>query len=237
MKNSFSITIGKQGEKVLVTTNTVLTLHCAKCGKINLFALSRFRCGKRGNVHFSCECGSSLLEISRKARNIYCLRVVCCICQTDHCLNLPGREIWHQGVQSLLCENTGLILGYTGSKEEVRKAINKEADVFREITAQLEDKDFYINPPIMLQVLDTLRRLSESEQIKCSCGQSNLEMETYPDRVEIRCTDCQAVEIIFAESVRDLQKINKLEAIQLEAESRKCLGHSGLKGRGKAKNK
>lgn len=237
MKNSFSISIGKQGEKVLVTTNTVLTLHCPKCGKINLFVLSRFRCGKRSNVHFSCECGSSLLEISRKERNIYCLRVVCYMCQTDHCLNLPGKKIWHQGVQPLICENTGIVLGYTGSKEEVRKAINKEADVFQEITAQLEEKDFYVNPPIMLRVLDSLRRLSEREQITCSCGQSDLEMETYPDRVEIRCTDCQAVGIIFAESVRDLQKLNKFEAIQLEAESRKYFDHSGLKGRSKVKNK
>lgn len=222
---------------MLITTNTVLALHCPKCGKINLFALSRFCCGKGGILHFSCECGSGLLEISRKGRNIYCLHVACCLCQTSHCFNLPGQKIWQQKIQPLHCGNTGIVLGYIGSKTEVRKALNNEADLFREITAQLEEKDFYVNPEIMRQVLDSLRRLAEREQITCSCGRSALEMETYPDRVEIRCTECKAVAIVSAESVRDLQKINKLEAIQLEATSRKYLDQSGLKGKRKVKNK
>jgi ribosomal protein S27E len=205
-----------------------------------MYALSRFRCGKRNPFHLSCECGSNLLEISRKGREAYWLRVLCNLCETEHVFHLSGAQIWNKKALSLHCENTQIVLGYLGSKEEVLKAINEEADLTKGIAAQaaqLENRDFYVNSAIMLQVLEALRKIDEQGQISCSCGRSELEFETYPDRVEIRCVDCQAVGIVFAESVRDLRNINKTEAIQLAAATRKYIDDSSFRGKKKVKNK
>jgi len=218
-------------------TNSILTLRCPQCGKTNIYALSRFRCGKRDPFHLHCECGSNLLEISRKGREVYCLRVLCHLCETNHVFHLSGAQIWQKKAVPLYCENTRIVLGYLGSKGEVMKALNEEADLSWEIAAQLENRDFYVNSAIMLQVLEALRRISERGQISCSCGGAELDFETYPDRVEIRCAACQAVGIVFAESVRDLRNIHKTEAIQLAAATRKYLDDSSFRGKRKVKNK
>lgn len=223
--------------KVLITTKTILSLHCPKCGKINLFAVSRFQCGKRGRVSFACECGTGLLEIVRKGCHAYSLHASCFMCETSHCLNLSGERIWNKKMLPIKCEHTGMELGYMGNKDEVLKAINEEEELFRELAAPSRWNDFYVNPKILYRVLDILGRMAERDQLSCDCGGVDMELETFPDRVELRCADCRAVGVVFAESFRDLQTLFKMDNIMLEADSRIYLDGSGQKKRTKVKNK
>ncbi len=222
---------------MLITTSTVLALRCPKCGKMNLYSLSRFHCGKRSNVNFFCDCGNDLIKVSRKRRDLYCLQVACLMCEKKHFLNVRGKILWNNKALPINCENTGVELGYMGTKEEVVQMINKEEIAFREMAGELNDKDYFLNSEIMYQVLDFLRKMSERGQISCSCGGRGLDIAAFPDRVQISCTDCHAVGIIFAESARDLQAVHKIEAIQLEADTRRYLEEKRLKRKSRVKNK
>lgn len=56
-------------------------------------------------------------------------------------------------------------------------------------------------------------------------------MEVFPDRIELSCASCDAVGIVFAETVKDLQWIQNMERIQLEAHSYRYLDDKRLKKR------
>lgn len=222
---------------MLITTGTILALRCPKCGKMNLYSLSRFQCGKRGSVNFFCDCGNDLIKVSRKRRDLYCLQVACLMCEKKHFLNVRGNILWNNKALPINCESTGVELGYMGIKEEVLQMIQQEELAFREMAGEFEDKDYFLNSEIMYQVLDSLRKMSEKGQISCSCGGRSLEITVFADRVQISCTACQAVGIVFAETPRDLQTVHKMKAIQLEADIRCYLEEKRLKKKSKVRNK
>lgn len=222
---------------MLMSTYTIVALRCPKCGKLDLYSLSRFSCGKKGQVELFCECGHCLIVLTRKGRNLYRLQVECLMCEIKHTLKLQGKEIWNEHIRPLICENTGLELGYLGKKEEVIQAIQQGERSLRELIKDLGYEQYFLNPEVMSHVLDRLRQISEGGQMSCSCGGRHLETEVFPDRVELSCPYCNAVGIIFAESGSDLQKLQAIKGIELEANSCRYLDNKRLKKKSRVKNK
>ncbi|MGI6587933.1 MAG: hypothetical protein ACOX2N_03940 [Peptococcia bacterium] len=222
---------------MLISTYTIVALRCSKCGKIELHSLSRFSCGKKGQVKLFCECGNCLMVNARHGRNMYYLQINCLMCETRHIFEMHGKEIWNKHVLSLICENTGLELGYLGSKDGVVKAIKQGERSIGELIKELGFDQYFTNPSVMSRVLDRLRKIIKKGHISCSCGSRNLATEVFPDRVELSCSYCHAVGIIFAETARDLQKLQAMKGIELEANSCRYLDEKRLKKKGKVKNK
>lgn len=159
------------------------------------------------------------------------------MCETKHIFKLQGKEIWHNHVHPLICENTGLELGYLGKREEVLQAVQRDERSIRDLVKELGFDQYFLNPAVMSRVLDCLGKISKGGQMSCSCGSRNLETEVFSDRIELSCPYCNAVGIIFAESVSDLQKLQAMEGIELEANSCRYLDDKRLKKKGKVKNK
>jgi hypothetical protein len=223
--------------KMLISTYTIVALRCSKCGKMELHSLSRFSCGKEGQVKLFCECGNCLMILARQGRNLYYLQINCLMCEMRHIFQIPGKEIWNKHVCSLICENTGLELGYFGNKEDVMQAIKHGERSIRELIKELGFDQYFLNPSVMSRVLERLRKIIKRGQISCSCGSGNLETEVLPDRVELKCPYCHAVGIIFAETASDLQKLQAMKGIELEANSCRYLDEKRLKKKGRVKNK
>lgn len=163
---------------MLISTYTILALRCSKCGKMELSSLSRFSCGKNGQIELFCECGHSLFVFSRKGRNLYDLQVECLVCEKKHALTLQGEEIWNKHIRPLTCENTGIKLGYLGKREKVLQAIQQDERTVRELINE-----------------------------------------------------------VFAESIEDLEKLQAMKNIKLEANSCRYLDGKWLKKKNKVKNK
>lgn len=222
---------------MIVSTCTVLGLRCSQCGKIQLYSLSRFRLGKNGNVNFFCECGNFLIKIERKGRDKYCLQIECLLCETKHFFKVSGKELWNNTAFPLHCQDGDVEIAYTGQREEVLKSLKQGEPSLGQIAAEVCQGDYFYNPEIMYQVLNALRRMADEELMSCSCGEKYLELELFPDRVQLNCPYCNAVGIVFAESIKDLQVIENMEGIELEAASWRYLDDKRLKKKNRVKNK
>ena len=221
---------------MLITTQTTMALRCFSCGKMNFAALSRFGVSKGKSVKIVCECGACLILISKTKENIS-LQLECGMCETKHLLKYHPALLWNGKLLKISCENTGVEIGYIGNAELVKESVKNGERSIRQMADELGYDRYYLNPEIMNQVLDLLRKRTEEGKVSCSCGSSRFEAEVYPDRVELSCTMCQAVGIVFAETVKDLQWVTNMESIQLEANTYRYLDDKRLKKRGSSRNR
>ena len=221
---------------MLMSTRTIAALRCSKCGRMDLYYLSRFSCGKNGQLKVFCECGHCLMVLSRKGRNFYRLQVDCLMCDSMHDYNLQGKVIWNMQIYPLICNNTGLEFGYLGSKEEIISIIQQEERSVRELINELDYEHYFLNPEVMTRAQELTRNLLERGKITCSCGTRQLETDFFSDRIEVYCPYCHAVGIIFAETPSDLKKLKGLQGIELEANSCRNLADKRLKKKRKVKN-
>ncbi|HHY06684.1 MAG TPA: hypothetical protein GX532_06910 [Clostridia bacterium] len=217
---------------MLISTYTIVALRCSKCGKIELYSLSRFSCGKQGQVELFCECGNCLMVLTRQGRSLYYLQTSCLLCEKKHVFKMQGKEIWNKYICSLICENTGVGLAYLGQKEKVRQAIKEEHRSLEKLVQELGFEEYFINPNVMFSVLECLRETIKKGQAYCSCGSGNLTTEVFPARVELCCPYCHAIGIVFAETANDLQKLQAMQGIELEAHSCRYLDENRLKKKG-----
>lgn len=208
---------------MLISTQTTLALRCPSCGKMDLYALSRFACAGGANSKVMCECGTCLLSYCQKGRNVVRLQVECLMCETKHVYSYKNGELWNGSVITIKCENTGMEIGFLGPKDLVMMSVRQADRSLREMADELGYDKYFINTDIMYQVLEILRKMAGDGRMSCGCGGSQLEVEVYPDRVELSCSACDAVGIVFAETVKDLQWVHTMESVQLEAHTYRYL--------------
>lgn len=201
---------------MLIFSQTTVALRCPSCGRLDFFALSRFSFKKGESVKIHCECGKCLLTIQHRDRRNYYVQSECIMCDAKHSYIYRSKELWNEKGLSLVCDNTGIDVGFIGSRETVMQSIKRADRSIRTFSDELGYDRYYINPEVMNQVLEMLRNLSEEGLMSCSCGEEQLEVEVYPDRVELYCTNCDAVGIILAETVKDLHSVRSLHRVQLE---------------------
>lgn len=208
---------------MLIATQTTLALRCPHCGKLDFYVLSRFACSGGKTARINCECGANLLSICQKGKGKFHLQIECLMCETKHVLSFKGEEIWKAQCLSLRCEGTGVEIGFIGNKEAVMKSVKKAERSLQDIAEELGYDKYFLNPDVMYQVLEVLRNMSDQGRMSCDCGSSQLEVEVYPDRVELLCPNCEAVGIVFAETMKDLQWVREMDEVHLEAHAYRYL--------------
>jgi len=222
--------------KMLIPTQTTIALRCFSCGKMNFSALSRFGLGEGKSIKIVCECGTCLVLITKNKGSIT-LQVECVMCEAKHLLKYRPFQLWNGKLLKIICENTDIEIGCIGSAESVRQSVKSSDRSISEMADEIGYDRYFLNPEIMYQVLDLLRKITEEGRLSCGCGGSRLEAEVYPDRVEINCSLCGAVGIIFAETVKDLQWVTNMEEIQLEANTYRYLDDKRLRKRGSSRKR
>jgi hypothetical protein len=202
---------------VIIPTQKTLALRCPVCGEMEFYALSRFCIGIRKPARIICRCGTCLLSISRKGRDLYRLQIECVMCESKHIITCKSSELWQDKLFTICCADTGMEIGFIGFKEAVMKSVMRTERSIREMAEELGYDKYFNNAEIMYQVLDLLKIMADEGRMSCSCGSSQLEVEVYPDRIELNCPHCDAVGIVFAESLKELQWLRKVEGIRLDA--------------------
>ncbi|MFZ7104880.1 MAG: hypothetical protein ACOWWO_19760 [Peptococcaceae bacterium] len=200
---------------MIVSTYTTVALRCPICGKMDFYALSRFSMTGSSKAEINCECGTSLLTMGRNKGKTYWLKVECSMCEDSHIYTFNIKELWNDAVLTLICEETGVEIGFLGPREEVRRNVQNMDKSVQEMAEELGYGEYFNNPEIMYKVLEHLHLVADTGNLYCGCGNYNLEVEVYPDRMELHCNDCGAVGIVFAESFKDWEIIRRIGEIIL----------------------
>ena len=204
---------------MIIETGALLAMRCPECGKLDYHYLSKFEFGRRKKVEIACKCGFIKLVVNTsgpRERKIYVLQVPCVVCESKHTHYLSSRRFWSDEVSYLLCQETGLELGYLGAEEAVRElAVAQEEDI-ESLANEFEGEDRYFNnSEIMYEVLNRLHDIAEQGALYCQCGNLDVEVDIFPDRLELHCKECDSINIIYAETEEDLRVIKDIETIEL----------------------
>jgi len=200
---------------MVISTYTTVALRCPVCGKMDYYALSRFSMSGMERVSINCECGANLLTMGRNKGKTYWLQVECSMCEDTHFYAYNYKELWSNNLLTLVCGETGVEIGFLGSREQVRKNVQNMDKSVQEMAEELGYGEYFNNPEIMYKVLEHLHSIADEGKLYCSCGNQNLDVEVYPDRMELHCNDCEASGIVFAESFKDWETIRHMEEIVL----------------------
>lgn len=222
---------------MIIVTDTLLGMRCPECGKLDFHKLSRFDFSGRKRVEITCTCGFVKLFVTTRNRKDYLLQVPCVVCEARHVRTLSAEMLWSGEVNYLFCQETGLELGYLGPEEDVMALAAAYEESMDVLAGEFEKEDeFFHNAGIMYEVLNCLHDIAEQGALYCQCGNRDVDVDVFPDRLELHCKDCDSVNIIYAETEDDLMIIREIDTIELTRNGFKCLDSVANTGKTGKKN-
>ena len=221
---------------MIIPTDTVLAMRCPECGKLEFHTISRFAFSGGRTVEVKCSCGATLLSAQKKTNGFYRLQLPCVICEFRHQRQISGVKLWSGQLINLYCQETGVELGHIGPEDKVREAVQSSDYDLDSLIKQFEEDDYFNNSGIMYEVLNRLHDIAEKNGLYCQCGNDAIDVEIFPERLELYCKECGSVNIIYAETEEDLEVIKKVEYIELTRHGFKFLDSWGS-GSSKSKPK
>jgi hypothetical protein len=104
-------------------------------------------------------------------------------------------------------------MGFVGEAADVVELVELwEGELEQEV---LEDwSGYFDHPEVMYELLERLHTLAEADELMCVCGSSRIEMEIFPDRLELSCTECGREDTLLAIDEHDLLKIQTLQVLR-----------------------
>lgn len=204
---------------MLINTETTIATRCPVCGKLDFHDLSLFALASAGKQELVCTCGSPKLTVLVKKDN-YWLQANCIYCEQKHYIPFKRKDFWAKKAFAFYCFETNLDLGFLGPKDEVIKLTEAMKDG---LDAQLEQEDYFENPKIMFEVLNTLHDIAEEDELYCACGNNDIEIEILPKGIELKCSRCNTTYFLAAETEEDLRAARKLDNIMVPKKEFKAM--------------
>lgn len=208
---------------MLVATTAALAMRCLDCGRLEYHHLSRFSFPAGQPVDINCPCGSTKLVISTRDRSTYRLQIPCLVCEGEHLCELSGKVLWSGGVVTLTCPDTDLELGYVGKETEVKVLATRHEEEMEALVEEFGCDGYFHNAKIMFEALNCLHEIADRGALYCQCGNKKIEVDLFPDRLELHCKKCDSINIIYAETEDDLKVIQRVDSIELARHGFKCL--------------
>jgi hypothetical protein len=208
---------------MILLTETLFAMRCPSCGKLEFHPLSIFAFSGNRTVKLLCSCGNSKIIIGSKHYKKFWVQLPCVLCETKHLLYYDFKQIWSSKVTYMLCTDTNLELGFFGPPEQVREIAESQSNNIDNIIDELGYDDYFHNPEVMMEALNCLHDIAEDGMLYCGCGNYNIEVDIFPDRLELQCKECNSVSIVYAETEEDLKVIKGVDRIELDYKGFKCL--------------
>lgn len=207
---------------MLIATDAVLTMRCPECGKIDMHDFSRFAFPRGKAVTINCSCGAVILEVS-KSSSAYLLKLTCPACAANHLYEIPGKVLWSGEVFRLSCRETDLVMGNIGPVAKISELLLSHTREWEILLDDVCRNSYFHNAKIMYEALSHLHDIADSGELYCQCGNHAIEVDIFPDRLELHCRNCDSINIVYAETEEDLHVIRQADFIELAQHGFKCL--------------
>jgi hypothetical protein len=200
---------------LLVLTQRSLALRCPLCGRFAFHQFSLFAFSGCASVEINCQCGYKKLALITKGYKEFFLQISCLFCDATHLLRFSYHELWEKPVIVLRCCEIGQELGYLGERGTLEKIIRRKQNDVDSIINNFGFDDYFTNPQVMFEILNHLHQIAENDRLFCACGNNNIEIDVFPEKLELQCPCCQSIHIIYAETLEDLRVVKKVQVIAM----------------------
>jgi hypothetical protein len=186
---------------------------------MEMTTLSRFEFSGGRSAKLSCSCGSHKLTVGTRNGQVW-LQVPCYLCDGVHFLYFTARHFWNTpGLTPILCSDTELQLGVFGRAHEVDTYTRTGGS---ELDRLLEDEafgEYFDEPEVMFQALSRIHALAEEGNLTCGCGNQDIAVDIFPERLELSCSACGSHKTILAASEEDLAALEATGRLQVGDDS------------------
>lgn len=200
---------------MIVATEFTVAMRCPSCGKLEFHLISRFAFAGSNSHKINCTCGALKLIIGTKNRKQYWFQIPCVLCETNHLVYHKARQLWADEVTFIYCSDTNVELGFFGPEDKVHNVVDNYEHNLASLVDELGYDDYFFNPEIMFEVLNCLHDIAEEGFLYCECGSFQIEIDIFPDKIELQCKDCKTTSVVFAENEEDLNQIKGTKKIEL----------------------
>ncbi len=208
---------------MLIATSAILAMRCPECGRMEFNDFSRFIFPRGKTVDIFCSCGAVKLAVVTKNRVFYLLQIPCPVCETQHLVEISGNGLWSGEITLLSCRETDLELGHIGPESKIMEMISRQEQELEELVNEFGCDGYFNNSEIMYEVLSQLYEIAGRGGLYCQCGNHKIDVDLFPDCLELQCKNCDSVNIIYAETEEDLNVILQVDTIELVRHGFKCL--------------
>lgn len=200
---------------MVLELSTAFAMRCPVCGRLEVDQINIFQLSGNRKHTIYCECGSEKAIISRKGSSYLVMDYYCIICDYKHSIVIPKEKFWTKNHLNILgCLETDLSLGYYGPYKLIKEELESQQRDLASLADELGFDDF-IDPELMLEVLDYLHDSAANSNLYCECGSHDINIELFSDKVELTCNNCQASLIIPAAYREDLVRLKMSDEIVL----------------------
>jgi hypothetical protein len=197
-------------------TSTTVAIYCHKCLKIEYKDLSLFQIKKEGSETIFCGCGAPIAKFYCKNHKLIYFKINCSLCEESHIFTFTFKQLFQTAMQELACPHAEVEIAFLGQMDKIEAYLNEMMELQEDKTESNDEEDYFQNPGIMYHVLDRLYELAEVGNLSCSCKKNHVEIEVFPDRLELRCQYCNAFTVFMTKTAEDYQYIKDLKAIELK---------------------
>lgn len=197
---------------MLVPARVGIALRCPQCGKTDTHVVLLFAFSGARQISLACHCGQKLGTLVRRQGRMI-LQVPCYLCDGVHRQEHTSARFWSGRMQPLICGESGLHLGMLGSPEAVRSFNSPAPD--EDALDPAAFSDFFVNPEVMYEVLAAVHELDVAGRLRCRCGNTDIEYELQPDKLELVCPECGSRRSLAATEDADASRARKVRRMHL----------------------
>lgn len=199
---------------MLISACTTFAIRCPHCGRLEMTAVSRFALGRGNSVRLTCSCGHHQLTVGARQGQVW-LQVPCYLCDGVHFLYFTPDAFWKQDLKQIPCAETELQLGVFGGEEAVTGYAKPGCSELERILEDAAFDEYFDEPVVMYQTLSLIHSLSEEGGLSCQCGNQEISVDIFPDRLELSCADCGRHSTVPAMTEEDLARLQRLSHIKV----------------------
>lgn len=207
---------------MLINTNIAIAVKCSACGSLNVHDTSLFELFSNRRTELVCTCGQHNAIIKAKNYKSLWMDIDCYVCKDKHTFKYTIKQLVRGNIITR-CIESGIEICFVVSNGDVNELIEKREMNFDEIYKELEFLDYFHNTEIMMKSLERIRELDSKGLLSCSCGDKNIEMDIFPDRIELKCMKCEGIKLIYAENNDDYNNFISKKEIVLRESSFECI--------------
>lgn len=221
---------------MILITESVVAMRCPSCGKLDFHSISRFAFAGASSYKVTCSCGAPKLIIGTKNRQQYWFQIPCVLCETNHLVYYKAKQLWSNEVTFFYCNDTNVELGFFGPGDKVQAIADNYEHNLDSLVDELGYDDYFFNPEIMFEILNCLHDIAEEGFLYCECGSYHIEIDIFPEKIELQCKDCKTTSVVYAENEDDLEKIKGIKKIELVKNGFKSLDSNNKTKKTRKKN-
>lgn len=203
---------------MLIDTDITIAYKCSACGSFKFSSLSIFKLPFSMDRSLHCSCGKSTATISVNNLREYKIKIPCIGCGEDHVFTLNVKEFLYKDINVFSCPRTAIQQCFVGREAVVRKWIDNLEKELDKIIDEFGYDNYFKNTQVMFDTLNRVHDIAEEGNLICECGNKDIQLVMFSDRILLKCKRCPGSRIIYAASNGDLKDVLMKQQILLSSE-------------------